>query len=139
MAIATFNFSRGVPPASQNKYSLSFILPAPQLPYFFIFNPLVQVRVPLIIRRFRAVARKVSCPPLVVPRAAPWSTHRRGAPITHTQKTALERLSIAVIDLVNSFGDANTTLAPVDIRVRAWTMAPPGPRAGGGGRGCIVP
>ena len=64
VAIATFNFTRGTTPAAQNKYSLSFLLPTANLSRYFVFNPILQARVPLIIRRFRTVPRKVPLPTL---------------------------------------------------------------------------
>jgi len=60
VALASFNFSKQVSPTSQNKFSLSFILPSTQLSTYFALNPIVQARVPLIIKRFRATSKKVS-------------------------------------------------------------------------------
>lgn len=60
VALASFNFSKHVTPTSQNKFSLSFILPSTQLSTYFALNPIIRSRVPLIIKRFRATPKKVS-------------------------------------------------------------------------------
>ena len=48
--------------------------------------------------------------------------------MTHLQKIALDRLSVAIIDLVNSFGETTSLQLGTDIRVRR-RMARMSPRA----------